>query len=226
MPETDTVDTTSGERPLRRDAERNRRRILETARQVFAERGLDVSLDEIAQRADLGVGTVYRRFPTKEALVDALFEQQLEEVVAIGQEALADDDPWRGLVSFLERAGEMQSADRGLREVMLGTRYGHDRVARVRDGIHPIAAQLVDKARASGRLRADVSVTDIPLIAVMITAVADYAHDVRPEIWRRYITILIDGLVAARTGSTPLGVDPLTMDQVDEAMRAWHPHHR
>jgi AcrR family transcriptional regulator len=101
MPVTDATQPSEADRPLRRDAERNRLRILETAQQVFADRGLDVSLDEIAQHADVGVGTVYRRFPTKEALVDAVFEHRLEQLVAIGREALADTDAWRGLVAFL-----------------------------------------------------------------------------------------------------------------------------
>src|SRR4051794_32283466 len=122
MSVTDTVGAGGADRPLRRDAERNRQRILQTAEQVFADRGLDVSLDEIAQQADVGVGTVYRRFPTKEALVEALFVRRLREVVGVGREALADPDPWRGLVTFIERASDLLANDRGLREVMLGTR--------------------------------------------------------------------------------------------------------
>lgn len=214
------------ERPLRRDAERNRRRILDTAQKVFAERGLDVSLDEIASLAGLGVGTVYRRFPTKEALVEALFEDRLREVVASGERALADPDAWRGLLSFLENTNALQSLDRGLRDVLLGTRYGHDRVARVRDGLQPIITRLVARAQEQGRLRPDVAPTDMPVIAVMLAAVADYARDVRPEIWRRYLTIIVDGLRAEPGKATPLLPAPLTPDQVDDAMRTWHSHHR
>jgi AcrR family transcriptional regulator len=217
---------TEVDRPLRRDAERNRRRILDTAQKVFAERGLDVSLDEIASLAGLGVGTVYRRFPTKEALVDALFEDRLREVVECGERALADPDAWRGLVSFMEGTSALQSLDRGLREVLLGSRYGHDRTARVRDGLQPIITRLVARAQEQGRLRADAAPTDIPVIAVMLAAVVDYAREVRPDVWRRYLAIVLDGLRAEPGKATPLGQDPLTPDQVDEAMRAWHPHHR
>jgi AcrR family transcriptional regulator len=226
MPPTDALDTGEADRPLRRDAERNRQRILQTAQQVYAESGLDVSLDEIAQRADLGVGTVYRRFPTKEALVDAVFERELEQIVAIGQGALADPDGWRGLVTFLERSSALQATDRGLREVMLGTRYGHQRVARLRDSLQPIVTELVAKAHAGGRLRADIAPTDVPLIAIMVGAVVDYTRQVQPDVWRRYLTILLDGLNADGADPTPLPMAPLDVDQLDQVMQSWHPNRR
>ncbi|MEJ3742625.1 TetR/AcrR family transcriptional regulator [Actinomycetes bacterium KLBMP 9797] len=222
----DALDPGGADRPLRRDAERNRQRILRTAQQVFADRGLDVSLDEIAHQADLGVGTVYRRFPTKEALVDAVFEQGLARMVAIGQEALADPDSWRGLVTFLERSNALHATDRGLREVVLGTRFGQQRVARLRDSLQPIVTELVAKAQADGRLRADIAATDIPVLAIMVGAVVDYARQVQPDIWRRYLRLVIDGLSAERTDPTPLPMAPLDVDQLDQVMHSWHPHHR
>src|SRR5437764_10603461 len=91
-----------GARPLRSDAERNRRLILDAAREAFATGGLQVSLDEIARRAGVGVGTVYRRFADKEALIDALFEDSLGELVAQAEEALRDEDPWAGFVRWFE----------------------------------------------------------------------------------------------------------------------------
>src|SRR5215207_8155029 len=107
------------ERPLRRDAERNRLRILAAAREAFAEEGLCVTLDEIARRAGVGVGTVYRRFPDKESLVDALFEHRMEEFVALAEECLRAEDPWEGLTCFLEQATEQHACDRGFKEVAL-----------------------------------------------------------------------------------------------------------
>jgi AcrR family transcriptional regulator len=224
MPVTDATQPSEADRPLRRDAERNRQRILHAAHEVFADRGLDVSLDEIAHHADLGVGTVYRRFPTKEALVDAVFEDRLEQIVAIGREAMADPDGWRGLITFLERSNALQANDRGLREVILSTRYGQRRVARVRESLQPIVTELVVKAQADGRLRADIAPTDVPLIAIMVGSVVDYARQVQPEVWRRYLTVLIDGLRAERGDSTPLPAAPLNEDQLDEAMQSWHPY--
>jgi AcrR family transcriptional regulator len=102
------------ERPLRRDAERNRERILQAAAELFTERGLDVTLNDIAHHAGVGVGTVYRRFPDKETLIDALFEVRLAQIVALAEAQSRVEDPWEALSGFLERALEMQSADRAL----------------------------------------------------------------------------------------------------------------
>src|SRR5437763_15723704 len=98
--------TSTAERPLRADAERNRERILAAAREAFAEDGLDVGLHEIAKRAGVGVGTVYRRFPEKEQLIEALFHDRIEEVVGIAERGLAFDDAWTGLEHFLHRTCE------------------------------------------------------------------------------------------------------------------------
>lgn len=215
--------TSSNARPLRRDAERNRQRILLTAQEAFAVRGLDVSLDDIAAQAGLGVGTVYRRFPTKEDLIEALFSDRLREIVAVGEKALADPDGWRGLVTFLEESHALQSVDRGLREVLLSNRFGRDHVARIRGSLQPIVTRLVTRAQEQGRLRADAAPTDIPLIAIMLGAVVDYTGHVRADTWRRCLALVIDGLRARPDELTPLRPGPLAPDQVDQAMRSWHP---
>src|SRR3954451_20998189 len=105
---------------LRADAERNRRRLLAAAAEVFARRGLEAGLDEIARHAGVGTGTVYRRFPDKSLLIDALFESRFQDLVAVAESALVMDDPWAGLVWFLERSITMQQADRGLKELLFG----------------------------------------------------------------------------------------------------------
>ena len=204
-------------RPLRRDAERNRQLILRAAQELFADRGLDVSLDEIAAHAGLGVGTVYRRFPTKEDLVEALFEDRLRELLAIAQRALAHPDPWQGVVNLLEEGNALHSTDRGLREVVLGSRFGHDHVARIRDGLQPVVTELVPLYR---------EFNDIPLISIMIGAVVDYAGDMQPDIWRRFLAIIIDGLRAGTPEATPMQSAALTPDEVDRTMRSWHPRRR
>src|ERR1700710_870300 len=108
---------TSETRPLRKDAERNRERLLAAARELFASRGLEVTLNDIAHHAGVGVGTAYRRFANKEEVIDALFEEGLQDMAAAAQDALVDDDAWRGLVTFLERSMHMQFGDRGLNEI-------------------------------------------------------------------------------------------------------------
>src|SRR4051794_27320528 len=116
--------TSPPDRPLRRDAERNRQRILAVAKEAFADDGLAVTLDEIARRAGVGVGTVYRRFPDKEQLIDALFEERMGALVQFAEDALTCEDAWDGLVAFLEAATQAHADDRGLKEVALSGAHG------------------------------------------------------------------------------------------------------
>ncbi len=196
------------DRALRADAARNRERILVAAGEVFAHRGLDATLDDVAHHAGLGVGTVYRRFPGKEALVEALFVQALDRMVALAEEAAAMDDPWESLVWFLEHATEMQSENLGLRDVALHNGYGRDKVAAARERIIPAVYRLVERAQQSGRLRSDFLPTDVPIIELMVSSVADYTSALAPDLWRRYLAIVLDGLVAERTETRPLVAGP------------------
>src|SRR6476469_2271878 len=97
---------------LRADAERNRRLLLDAAKELFAERGLQVSLDDIAKRAGVGVGTAYRRFSSRSELIEALFDEKLEQMVTLAEECLEIEDPWVALVTFIEKSTELQSSDR------------------------------------------------------------------------------------------------------------------
>src|SRR4051812_14786464 len=105
------------ERPLRRDAELNRQRLLTAAGELFAERGLDVTLNDIAHHAGVGVGTAYRRFANKEEVIDAYFENKLDQVAQLADDTLKDPDPWRGLVTYVEQASALQMEDRGLMQI-------------------------------------------------------------------------------------------------------------
>src|ERR1700734_1395336 len=133
-------------RPLRRDAEQNRQRILRGAAEVFTTRGLQASLDDVARQAGVGVGTVYRRFPDKEALVEALFEERIAELVGLAEEALAVPDSWEGLVQFLRRAGAALAGDRGLRQILMFADYGRNRVERGKARMQPVVTRLVQRA--------------------------------------------------------------------------------
>jgi AcrR family transcriptional regulator len=217
----------SAERPLRRDAERNRQRIIDAARIVFAQRGLRGSHDDIAREAGVGVGTVYRRFPNKYQLIDALFEEAMEEIVELAEQGLAIDDPWDGLVHFMVRGQALQCADRGLRELLLGNDAGIQRVATIRDRLAPLIEQLLNRAQTAGVVRADVAATDVPIMHLAIGVIADATRDVAPETWRRTLTLMLDGLRGDPLRGSPLGASPLTLDQLDAATRASvHPRKR
>jgi len=186
---------------LRRDAERNRQRIIAAAHEVFRERGLTATLDDVARHAGVGVGTVYRRFANKEELVDALFADMVDQVESISIEAAADPDAWRGLATSLERLCELQAFDRGLREVMLGTGRGPQRKTQMYGRIRSTVDQLVDRAKAQGALRPDMQPWDLPMVQLMVAAVTDNTG--HPDLWRRYLRLLLDGL-RARPDVEPL----------------------
>ncbi|HEX4108469.1 MAG TPA: helix-turn-helix domain-containing protein [Solirubrobacteraceae bacterium] len=214
------------ERPLRRDAERNRMRILEAAAELFTERGLDVTLNDIAHHAGVGVGTVYRRFPDKEQLIDALFEERLGQLVELADLAQRDPDPMSGLRGFLERALELQAADRGLKELLLATSRGREQIGRLRGAIVPRVGEVVERARAAGMLRPDIASTDMPIVQLMVGAVIDCCRDLEPELWRRYLAIVLDGMTADPADREPLAVPSVTHDQLDAVMAAWRPPRR
>jgi AcrR family transcriptional regulator len=210
----------SGERPLRRDAERNRQRILTAAARVFTERGLDATLDEVAREAGVGIGTVYRRFPDKESLVSELFRDRVDALVTVAETACAAPDPWRGLVSYLEYAAAAMAGDTGLRQLMMFGTYDRDQVCYARDRMRPVISKLVERAQASGDVRADFAATDVKMIAFMLASIAEYAAGVTPEVWRRYLGMIIDGLRPARDGVTRLPVEAPTADELGELLRA------
>lgn len=198
-----TTDSATADRPLRRDAERNRERILEAARAAFAEDGLDVGLHEIAKRAGVGVGTVYRRFADKDVLIEALFEDRVDEVVGIAERALADGDGWHGLESFLEATCQLQAADRGLHQLVFAGDRGPQCAAGARERIAPLVTQLVERAQAQGTLRADVGAFDVAMLRNMLGKFIEAGGEEGNEVWPRMLAILLDGLRADGASSLP-----------------------
>jgi AcrR family transcriptional regulator len=216
----------TSERPLRADAERNRRRVMDAARALFAERGLGVTLNDIARHAGVGVGTVYRRFPDKDALIDALFEERIEQLVGIARSGLEDPDALGGLVAALTRVLELQEADRGLKELMLSSRSRRERIGRIRARMAPVIGELVQRARASGQLRPEIVPQDFPLLQIMLGAIIDVARDDAPGLWRRYLELMVRGMRADPGPPSPLTVAPPAMDRMDSVLHRWQPPRR
>jgi AcrR family transcriptional regulator len=190
-------------RPLRADARRNRERVLTAAREVFAEHGREAQMDDVARRAQVGVGTVYRHFPTKEALVDALVAEAFGRLLAVAKEqAQRDDDPWDALVTTLWAGAEILAGDRAVSAIMSEV-YGPVNVdLDLQLQMTETMTILVDRAREAGALRADVILDDIPMVMCGIGMATCKPHSV-PDAWRRHITIVLDGLRAANA-SGPL----------------------
>jgi AcrR family transcriptional regulator len=220
------ITLTQPHKPLRRDAERNRQRILDAARELFAEQGLGITLNDIAHHAGVGVGTVYRRFPDKTLLIEELFEQRLEDLVALASGALEDPDAWRGLKTFLRRALELQANDRGVKDLITASTDGLERVATIRDRLLPIGLELVRRAREAGQIRSDIDAPDLPVIQLMLSTLIDASRDVSPDLWRRYLGIITRGLSAHPDQEPELETAPLAPDQVDHVMSFLKPARR
>ena len=214
------------DQPLRKDAARNRERILEAARELFAERGLAATLNDVAHHAGVGVGTVYRRFPEKEALIDALFQDRLDEWGRLFEDGLADPDPWRAIVTVHERALELWAQDRGLREIILNAPEAAERGARQRSQLHPLATKLIERGQAAGEVRADATTQDFGVLLVMVGAVMDAAEDVNPDLWRRYLRIALQGLRPQATPLEPLPVPAVAPEQMEGLLVGIWKHRR
>jgi AcrR family transcriptional regulator len=210
--------TPSEPRPhLRRDAERNRRRLLEAAREVFGERGRDAPFEEIARRAGVGIGTLYRRFPTREALIDALFEEKARDYVRASEEALAANDAWEGFAGFVERICEMQAEDRGFADVLTATFPSGSApgvAAALRDA-HRNAEKLVARARRDAKLRRDFTHQDLAWILIANAAYLEATRQAAPDAWRRYVTLILD---AASTPDARKLPSPPTPRQLKRAL--------
>jgi AcrR family transcriptional regulator len=205
-------------RSLRKDAELNRQRLLAAADELFATYGLDVTLNDIAHHAGVGVGTAYRRFANKQQVIDALFERRLDEVAATADKALADPDAWRGFAMFLERSLQMQMEDRGLTEILNNPQLGQHRVNEARDRIAPLVSSIVDRAKEAGVLRSDFDSTDAIFIQVALAAVMDKTRGISPVLYRRYLMMFLDGIRVDRATLSELPVPSLSVDQTHRSM--------
>jgi AcrR family transcriptional regulator len=181
---------------LRRDALRNREKLIATGRELFSEQGSKASLEELARRAGVGIGTLYRHFPTREALVEVIYEEHIGEVLRTATEAAAAEDAWAGLVGFLERVLELQAQNLPLREVFLRHPSSEGRIAEKRRRILPALERLVTRARSQGRLRPDFTVGDLLLAMWSFAPLFEATAEVAPGVWRRHLRILLDGMRA------------------------------
>jgi AcrR family transcriptional regulator len=202
---------------LRRDAQRNRDAILTAAGQVFCDQGLEAPLEEIARRAGVGIGTLYRRFPSRAELLDAVLTDTLQAHIEVAEQALAMADPWEGFCSYLEETCRLQANDRGLNDA-LGMRFPRTpALEAARRRLYDLGGRLIARAQQAGRLRADLTHEDL----VFVTwANARVLQGVRaagaPDAWRRHLGFLLDGFRADR--AHPLPEPPLAPRQVYRAM--------
>ena len=202
-----------GPRRLRADAVRNRQRLIDAAAEVFAARGLDATLDDIARHAGVNVATAYRHFANKHELAHEFLRQCVDRAVATAEEAAAEPDPWAGLTQFLERSLEMISSNRALVDVLTRA-YGAEHFAEMLQRSWPPLEQLLARGRAAGVVRADIGVTDFPPILEMLGSVPGHGEPCLPD---RYIGLILAGL---RPDPDPLPGEPITRERLLELVAA------
>jgi len=194
---------------LRADAARNRQRILDAAVEVFAERGLEASTSEIAQRAGVGEATLFRRFPTKDDLVTAIVQVMLEDAASLAASCLEDDDPWRGVERFLYEMAERASEDHVISDSNKERCMASPALAADRGRVLDLTAQLVRRAQAAGVLRDDVAGTDLMFLMGAVASVGEVPFQgLRPDLWKRYLGIVLDGLRPANASKLRPGAPP------------------
>jgi AcrR family transcriptional regulator len=195
------------ERGLRADAKRNREAILAAAKKLFADRGLEAQMPDIAKAAKVGVGTVYRHFPTKDDLVDALVAERFERIAERGAEALerAEEDAWEAFCDYMRFSVELQEHDRGLSQVF-STRTDVMRAHAESSGTIEYSEKLLKRAQRSGDLRKDAEVEDVPMIICGLGRVAEAAQagQMAPGMSsERFLAIVLDGLRAPGGSKLP-----------------------
>ena len=199
------------------DAQRNRERIVASARTLFAREGIDASVEAITRAAGVGTGTFYRHFPTKEDLVDAVLEDAFDEIVRLAERADAAEDAWTGLAAFLEGALMLHAGNRGLKDDLATREHGRRRAQAMRSRVRASLRRLIERAKAEGTLRPDFAPEDLPLLFWTGSRVIEATAAVAPDVWRRYLGLMLDGLRAE--AATPLRVPPMTQAQLRHATR-------
>jgi AcrR family transcriptional regulator len=206
---------------LRQDAQRNRERILAAARETFREQGLDAPLEEIARRAEVGIATLYRRFPTRDALIDEVFVDHMRSFTEIAERACGIEDPWEAFSTFVVEMCERQAENWGLKD-LLCMRFPDSKLlegARKRGRV--TIEQLLKRAQDAGAIRGDVTPEDIEFVFWANGRVVEATRDVAPSAWRRNVALMLDAFRA--TSASPLPERPLTTEQLRRSMANLRP---
>lgn len=184
---------------------------------MFARRGAGATLNDVAREAGVGVGTVYRKFADKDALLDALFDAKIASLVALTRAADVIDDPGVAVRGFLFGLMEARATDRALDAILMAPGRNLRFADALAEEFIPAVDRLVERAVAAGELRADLSAQEICLLAYMVGSVADVTREADPDVWRRYAQLLIDG-TAATAATAQLSPPPLSFADAAAAL--------
>jgi AcrR family transcriptional regulator len=205
------------DKPVRKDVARNRGLLMRSAEELFAERGTEVTLEEIARHAGVGVATAYRHFASKSAIVEAMFESRIGKFLAVLQECETIADPLAAFETYLYRICELQATDRGMREA-ISANHGIDKVAEFRDRGRPLFERLFNRAKQAGAFRPECEISDIVVAFWMIGKVSESTDRASPEQWRRQLSFVLDGLRAEAMPRQAPATPALSMEQIETIM--------
>jgi AcrR family transcriptional regulator len=223
MPHPSEPSTHEATASLRADARRNRDRIVEAAREVFAEQGLDASLNEVARRAEVGVATLFRRFPGREELIAATFAAPMGQYAALVETALEDPDPWRGFCEYVRRVCALQAADRGFTDVLTRTFPTAKEFEAERAHAFRRFTLLISRAQQTGKLRPDFVAEDLPLLLMANAGVVTATHDAAPETSPRLVAYMLQAFSSEASGPLPAAPTPGRMYRALHRLQKRHP---
>jgi AcrR family transcriptional regulator len=194
-------------RPLRRDAQENRDRILSAARQAYAADGIDVSMAEIARRAGVGIATLLRRFPQREDLIAAVFGETMRIYAQSVRDALAMPDPWEGFVEYVTSLCAMQAENRGFGELLIMALPTAKELEADRAAAYQGFTELIARAKEAGRLRPDFSPEDLVLLLMANAGVVAATAQELPDAWRRLVAFMLQAFTVHDTKGMPAPPD-------------------
>jgi AcrR family transcriptional regulator len=194
--------------PLRRDAERNRELIIDAARRTFAAQGIEASMSAVARAAGVGIATLFRRFPARDDLISAVFAGTMDAYVDAVTAALADPDPWHGFTAYVQAVCAMQAADRGFAEVLTMTFPAATHLEEQRALAYGGFLELIDRAKATGRLRPDFASQDLVILLMANAGVIAATGTAAPGSGRRLVAYMIQAFAAPQSATLPPPPDP------------------
>ncbi|MEU8588989.1 helix-turn-helix domain-containing protein [Streptomyces sp. NPDC048664] len=205
-------------KPLRRDARRNRDAIVAAAREAFATEGVGASLEGVARQAGVAIGTLYRHFPTRLALVEELFAAKFADLLGAAEEAAAMDDPWQGFCHYLERFAELQACDRAFNDLVSSRLPTHAVSCQAVERAKELADRIFRDAQEQGLLRDDVVPEDLAFVMWSQAGIIRATRTVAPRAWRRHLHLMLDAFRAQCVHELP--EPPLTREEVDASLTA------
>ena len=208
--------------PLRADARRNRDRIIEAAREVFGEHGLDASMNEVARHAEVGVATLFRRFPNREQLIAATFANPMAEYAALIESAIQDPDPWQGFCEYVRGVCAMQAGDRGFTDVLTQSFPTAKEFEAERDQAFSRFTLLISRTQKAGALRPDFVAEDLPMLLMANAGVVTATHGAAPEASPRLVAYMLQAFSAEVTGPLPAPPTPRRMYRALHRLQQGH----